>query len=125
MDSTDQKCYIPSNIHHLVTESSSYTAPQASKRSLATQLALDALGHALGKVLKVMSIYKTQTRAEKSTYLDIVIVQTSHGNSSILGHVDMSLVSELFDLVFRHYILSAYGCGFAQEEHTASEGEHA
>jgi len=69
------------------------------QRRLVLQFSLGTLGHALGKVLRIsLTTGKTRT-----AYLDVVLVQTSHGYTSVLGHVDMSVLAHLLYLLGGHY----------------------
>lgn len=52
------------------------------KCRLGPQLALDYLGQALSKVLNVM------------------LIQTSHGDTAVLGHVHVSVLGEVLNLFF-------------------------
>lgn len=71
------------------------------QRRLVLQFSLGTLGHALGKVLLVSFIIC----AIRKSYLDVVLVKTCHGYTSVLGHVDMSVLAHLLYLLWGHYWL--------------------
>lgn len=52
---------------------------------------------------KYCSVSCCAVRVEMLSDLDVVLVQASHGYTSIFGHVDMSILAHLLDLLRGHY----------------------
>jgi len=52
---------------------------------------------------KYCSVSSLQEEIAGLTDLDVVLVQASHGYTSIFGHVDMSILAHLLDLLGGHY----------------------
>ena len=52
---------------------------------------------------KYCSVSSLRKEIAGLTDLDVVLVQASHGYTSILGHVDMSILAHLLDLLGGHY----------------------